>query len=330
MKLMTFAAEVPGQIRVGALIAPDQVLDLAHAAAQRGVGNADSAALASMLALIEGGQEALALAAELIDAPGDEAVRPLAGLRLLAPLPIPQQLRDCLVYERHLLQASEQHARLMVRDKPDPEAALRELIGSGAFAIPDVWYRQPIYYKGNRFSVIGTGEDIVWPSYSNLLDYELEMAAVIGRRGKNIARERAHEYIFGYTIYNDVSARDAQFKELPGRLGPAKGKDFDTGNVMGPWIVTADEMDPYDQVMTARINGEEWSRGYSGDMHHKFDRILEHISAEETLHPGEVIGSGTVGNGCGAEFDRWLKPGDHIEMEIRDIGVLANRVVKPA
>ena len=98
---------------------------------------------------------------------------------------------------------------------------------------------------------------------------------------------------------------------------------------MGPWIVTSDEIDPYDQTMVARINGEEWSRGHSGDMHHRFDRILEHISADETLHAGEVIGSGTVGNGCGAEFDRWLKPGDVIEFEVSGIGMLRNRVVKP-
>jgi len=327
MKLMTFVGPA-GAARTGALIAPDRVLDLADAASIRGIEGDRHASLASMLALIEGGPDALALASELLSAPVEDAIRPLAGLRLLAPLPVPQQLRDCLVYERHLLQASEQHARLITSDKSDPEAAFRELMDSGAFAIPDVWYRQPIYYKGNRFSVVGTEEDIIWPAYSELLDYELEMAAVIGRTGKNIPRDRAHEHIFGYTVYNDVSARDAQFVELPGRLGPAKGKDFDTGNVMGPWIVTADEIDPYDQVMTARINGEEWSRGYSGDMHHRFDRILEHISAEETLHAGEVIGSGTVGNGCGAEFSRWLKPGDRIELEIRDIGVLGNRIVK--
>ena len=109
----------------------------------------------------------------------------------MAPLPVPQQLRDCLVFERHLLQASEQHARLITRDQPDPDRAFRELIASGAFAIPPVWYQQPIYYKCNRFSVIGPERDIEWPSYSERLDYELEMAAIIGRTAKNIPRERA-------------------------------------------------------------------------------------------------------------------------------------------
>ena len=328
MKLLTFAGQ-DGPPRVGALVEGNRVIDVAAAAAARGVPDREGAAFASMLALIEAGEEALALARELVAAPGDAASHNLLALRLLAPLPVPQQLRDCLVFERHLIQASAQHAKLITRDAPDPDAALRDLLASGAFAIPEVWYQQPIYYKGNRFSVIGPDQDIEWPSYSQRLDYELEMAAVIGRTAKNIARDRAHEHIFGYTIYNDVSARDAQFKELPGRLGPAKGKDFDTGNVMGPWIVTADEIDPYDQTMIAWVNGQETSRGHSGDMHHRFDRILEHISMDETLHAGEVIGSGTVGNGCGAEFDRWLKPGDVIEFEISSIGRLRNRIVKP-
>ena len=324
MKLLTFDAD--GGARVGALAGPDRVVDLAEAAAVRGVAVEERAVLSSMLALIQGGEAALDFARSLLDRA--DATLALADLRLLSPLPVPEQIRDCLVFERHLLQASAQHARLITRDAPDPDQALADLLASGAFAIAPVWYEQPIYYKGNRFSVIGHEEEIRWPRYSERLDYELEMAAVIGRRGANIARADAHAYIFGYTIFNDVSARDAQFKELPGRLGPAKGKDFDTGNVLGPWIVTADEMNPYDQVMVARINGEEWSRGHSGDMHHRFDRILEHISADETLHPGEVIGSGTVGNGCGAEFDRWLRPGDVIEMDIGSIGTLRNRVVR--
>ncbi len=324
MKLLTFVGE-GGEPRLGVLVEDRRVLDLAQAASARGVPPHEAGAFATMLALIEAADGGLALARALAGKPEESACRDLADLR---PLPVPQQLRDCLVFERHLLQASAQHARLITRDAPDPDKALSDLLASGAFAIPEVWYQQPIYYKGNRFSVIGHEQDVEWPSYSERLDYELEMAAVIGRTAKNIPRERAHEHIFGYTIYNDVSARDAQFRELPGRLGPAKGKDFDTGNIMGPWIVTADEMDPYEQTMVARINGEEWSRGHSGDMHHRFDRILEHISADETLHAGEVIGSGTVGNGCGAEFDRWLRPGDVMELEISSIGTLRNRVVK--
>lgn len=319
MKLLTYRSSTGP--RIGALIGEDRVLDLAAA-------DPDSA-FASMQALIDAGEAGLARARDLAAAPPEAALVALAGLKLMAPLPLPQQMRDCLVFERHLLQGSEQHARLLVADDPDPEQAFRALMDSGAFAIPPVWYEQPIYYKCNRFTFIGHEDDIVWPRYSQRLDYELEMAMVIGKTGKNIRREDAFDHIFGFTIYNDVSARDAQFREMPGRLGPAKGKDFDTGNIMGPWIVTTDEFDPYDRVMTARVNGEQWSRGDSGTMHHRFDRILEHISADETLHAGEVIGSGTVGNGCGAEFSRWIQPGDLIELEIEGIGILRNRVTKP-
>ena len=115
------------------------------------------------------------------------------------------------------------------------------------------------------------------------------------------------------------------------QLGPTKGKDFDTANVMGPWLVTADEIpDPYCLSMVARVNGEEWSRGTSGDMHHKFEDILAHVSRDETLHAGEFFGSGTVGSGCGLELGRFLKIGDVVELEIGGLGVLTNRVVTTA
>ena len=161
------------------------------------------------------------------------------------------------------------------------------------------------------------------------MDYELEFACVIGRVGTDISHEDALEHVFGYTVFNDASARDAQGKEMAGMLGPAKGKDFDTGNVLGPWIVSADELgDPHSLTMTARVNGEEWSRGTSADMRHRFDDIIAFISRSETLHPGEVIGSGTVGTGCGLELGRFLKSGDVVELEIERIGVLRNRFVK--
>lgn len=324
MKLLTYRS--PAQEARLAALQGDEVVDLRAAAERR--GNAD-AAFASMQALIDAGGQGLARTRDLLADADARDRQPLAGLSLMAPLPVPQQLRDCLAFERHLKQASEQHARLMVADAPDPEQAYAELTATGMFALPPVWYEQPIYYKCNRFSVIGHETDIVWPRYAQRLDYELEIAMVIGRTGRNIARADAMDHVFGYTVYNDVSARDAQFREMPGRLGPAKGKDFDTGNVMGPWIVTADEFDPYGRTMTARINGEEWSRGDSGEMFHRFDRIIEHISADETLHAGEIIGSGTVGNGCGAELNRWIQPGDTIELTIEGLGTLRNRVTKP-
>lgn len=141
--------------------------------------------------------------------------------------------------------------------------------------------------------------------------------------------EKASEYIFGYLIFNDFSARDAQFQEMASKLGPAKGKDFDTGNAMGPWLVTKDEIsDPYQLTMIARVNGEEWGRGYSGDMYHQFEDIIAHVSKCETIYPGEFMGSGTVGDGCGLEQGRFLSPNDTIELEIEGLGLLRNRLVK--
>jgi 2-keto-4-pentenoate hydratase/2-oxohepta-3-ene-1,7-dioic acid hydratase in catechol pathway len=164
-----------------------------------------------------------------------------------------------------------------------------------------------------------------------VLDYELEFGVFIGKGGVNIPAEKARNNIFGYTIFNDVSARDAQSREMEGQLGPAKGKDFDTGNVMGPCLVTADEIpDPRALTMVARINGEEWTRASSATMHWTFEQIIEFVSRDETLYPGEFLGSGTVGGGCGLELDRWLAPGDLIELEVERIGTLRNRIVKPA
>ena len=272
-----------------------------------------------MLALIDGGAAALDQARALLAAPKSTVA--LAAARLLAPVPEPRQMRDFLCFEMHLRQARANRYLFGGGERGDP----------AKMEIPKVWYDQPIYYKCNRFSVIGTGEDVIWPFDSKMLDYELEFGIVLGKGGKNIARDKAREHIFGYCIFNDVSARDIQIREMQGQLGPTKGKDFDTGNILGPWLVTADEVnDPYNLTMVARVNGEEWSRGNSGTMHHKFEDMIAHVSADETVHAGEFFGSGTVGNGCGLEQGRFLKPDDVVELEIDGLGVLRNRFVKPA
>ena len=150
---------------------------------------------------------------------------------------------------------------------------------------------------------------------------------MIGKTGRNIPAERAREYIAGFTVMNDFSARDIQRREMRVRLGPAKGKDWCTA--MGPVLVTADEIgDPYNLAMTARINGEEWSRGNTSSIHWRFEQMIEFLSRDQTIYPGDVLGSGTVGTGCGLELDRWVKPGDVMELEIEKIGILRNRVVK--
>ncbi|TNF63185.1 MAG: fumarylacetoacetate hydrolase family protein [Rhodobacteraceae bacterium] len=263
-----------------------------------------------MVAMVEGGAAALAAARARLAA-GTPAI-PMAQATMRCPIR-PVQYRDCLVFETHLKNSFAQAEKMTGRP----------------FAIPPVWYDQPIYYKGNRMSFIGHGEDVIWPAYAQFLDVELELAIVIGRRGKDIPAAEAPGYIWGYTVLNDVSARDAQMREMPGQLGPAKGKDFDTGNILGPWIVTADEIaHPAALDMEVRVNGERWGGGNSREMQHDFARIIEHISASETLHPGEVIGSGTVGTGCGLEIGKRLAPGDLFELTIEKIGTLANRIVK--
>jgi 2-keto-4-pentenoate hydratase/2-oxohepta-3-ene-1,7-dioic acid hydratase in catechol pathway len=301
-----------GRERVAVVLDGERrLLDLGSA--HERVRGGESAALASMLALIGGGEAVLDVARQLVEAAPEEAIMDRSAVTLLAPIPVPPQIRDFLAFEQHLKGAF----------------AMAEQLTGRHMDIPAVWYQQPIYYKANRFSVVGPDADVRWPDYAQLLDYELELACVIGRGGVDIAAEEAAGHVFGFTIFNDVSARDAQAREMEGQLGPAKGKDFDTGNVLGPWLVTADEVgDPYDLTMVARVNGEEWSRGHSGTMHHRFGDIIAFVSRSETLHPGEILGSGTVGGGCGLELGRFLSPGDVIELEVERIGVLRNRIIK--
>lgn len=323
MKLVTFDAG-DGTKRAGTLIEEGaRVIDLV-AASDR------DARVASVQAIAEGGPDALAAAQEAARRAKAEHSYARAAVKLLAPIQPPPQMRDALCFETHLKQAFANARKLRAKAFDNPEAALREMEEKGILSIPQTFYDQPIYYKANRFSVIGTDEDVLWPAYSKFMDFELEFGIYIGKPGKDIPRERAREHIFGFTIFNDMTARDAQTAEMGGQLGPAKGKDFDTANPMGPCLVTADELkDPYNLTMICRVNGEEWGRGNSGTMHWKFEDVIAHVSASETLHSGEFIGSGTVGNGCGLEHMRFLNPGDVIELEVEGIGILRNRLVKP-
>ena len=311
MKLVTFTlGKTPP--RTGVLVEGERrVLDLQ--AAYSRVYHGSSPLLESVLAIVEAGEEALAIIEQLIRGRAASEAHHFSEVTLLAPIPLPPQMRDFLCFEKHLVQAFEAVGRL--RGTPT--------------RIPQAWYERPIFYHPNRFSVCGPHADVPWPSYSERLDFELEFGCYIGRPGKDIPKERAREHIFGYTIFNDFSARDEQTKEMAGQLGPGKGKDFDNANAMGPCLVTADEIgDPYRLEMMVRVNGEEWGRGNSRDMHWKFEDCIAHVSRSETLHPGEFFGSGTVGNGCGLEQMRFLNPGDVIELEVEGIGILRNRVVR--
>jgi 2-keto-4-pentenoate hydratase/2-oxohepta-3-ene-1,7-dioic acid hydratase in catechol pathway len=191
--------------------------------------------------------------------------------------------------------------------------------------VPPYWYEAPIYYKGNHRALLGPGDECPWPSYTDHLDFELELAMVVGRSGRDIAPEEAHRHIFGFTIFNDFSARDIQARELSAWLGPGKSKDF--ANAFGPCIVTADELgaEP-DLAMICRVNGEEWARARSSEMHWNWADMIAHVSRDETVHAGDVYGSGTPGGCCGLDLGRRLTPGDVVELEIKNIGVLRNAI----
>lgn len=327
MRLVTF--EFEGRRRSGAFVDDDtRIIDLAAAHAAR--HGAEPESLLSLQALIEGGDEALEMAAEAVARRPGVALVSRQDVLLKAPLQPPPQMRDCSCFERHLRQSyaaarkmrAKASGRELTADEDQPSSAERRIL--------ELFETQPLYYKANRFSVIGSEETVFWPSYSRLMDFELEFGVYLKGVAKDVPTERAAEHIFGYTIYNDFSARDAQAVEMIGQLGPSKGKDFDTGNAMGPCLVTADELpDPYALTMIARVNGEEWGRGSSGDMRWRFEELIAFISRSETLYPGEFLGSGTVGNGCGLENLRFLRPGDIVELEVEGIGVLRNQIVRP-
>ena len=201
--------------------------------------------------------------------------------------------------------------------------------------MPYAWYEIPVFYFGNHSAIYGPDADVPMPRTKSL-DYELEIACVIGRAGRDILEEDAEEYIAGYTIMNDWSARDLQREEMSVGLGPAKGKDFATG--LGPALVTRDEFadrisgEKLSLEMCARLNGRELSRGNTASLYYSIPRLIAQAARDAELHPGDILGTGTVGTGCILELGPeqtggWLKPGDVIELEIEKIGVLRNRIV---
>lgn len=228
-------------------------------------------------------------------------------LKFAAPLDEIHMYRDFYAHEKHVKKGFEK------RNEP----------------VPSAWYEIPAYYKGGNTGFIGQDDLIPWPHYSQQLDYELELGVVIGRDGKDIKAKDAHKHIFGFTILNDISARDIQRKEMSIRLGPAKGKDW--CSIMGPLIVTYDEFNYQEPnlKMTASVNGEEWSNGQSADSHYSWGEMIEHMTMEEWALATDFIGSGTVGTGCGLELDKWIQPGDLLELSIERIGTLKNIVGTP-
>lgn len=325
MRFVSFELSSPmgPEIRTGALDEMGLVVDLAAAhrlklieegLAPEAAARVSGALLpGDMVGLIEGGARSLDAAREALDwAAGHTAsvngatIRAAADrLRLLAPIPRPPMLRDFMGFEQHLLNIFPKLGR----------------------EIPPEWYKLPVYYKGNPGSVATHGDEIPIPSYGELLDIEFELALVIGRGGRDIPAARAREHIFGYMIYNDFSERTIQAREMSVGLGPAKGKDFQRGHVLGPALVTADEIpDIYNLRMVARVNGEVWCDTNSGTIHWTFEQMIAHVSTGELLRPGEVLGSGTVGGGSGAERGTLLRRGDIVELEVERLGILRNTV----
>jgi 2-keto-4-pentenoate hydratase/2-oxohepta-3-ene-1,7-dioic acid hydratase in catechol pathway len=245
-----------------------------------------------------------------------DAVFDLAGVRLLAPIPVPPSVRDFYAFEAHV-----RTARATRGLEVDPD-----------------WYELPVFYFSNPAAITGPGVAIPVPPGCAELDYELEVAAVVGRPGSDLDPATAEAHIAGYTVMNDWSARDLQRREMRLGLGPAKGKDFATS--LGPVLVTPDDLEPYRQnkafnlAMTARVNGTEWSRGNLADLHWSFGEMLSHASRGTVLRPGDVIGSGTCGTGCilelsavhGSEAYPWLGPGDEVELAVDGLGAVANSV----
>ncbi|MGM0866113.1 MAG: fumarylacetoacetate hydrolase family protein [Bacillota bacterium] len=303
MKLVSFFKE--GEVKAG-IVQDELVVDI-HAVSGGSLPK-------DMLSIIDLGEEGMKRMKELgTFSEKDKGVHSLDDVSLKSPIPRPVSIRDFYAFEEHVKTSRKRR---------------------GLDVVPE-WYDIPVFYFTNHLAVKGPLDHIAKPAGCEWFDYELEIACVIGKEGTNISKENAEDYIYGYFIMNDWSARDIQKHEMKVGLGPAKGKDFATS--FGPYLVTKDELETYrkgkhfDLPMTAKVNGKLLSEGNYQDIHYTFADMIERASKDVTLYPGEVIGSGTVGTGCilelGAETHPWLKPGDVVELEITGLGVLRNTIV---
>jgi 2-keto-4-pentenoate hydratase/2-oxohepta-3-ene-1,7-dioic acid hydratase in catechol pathway len=305
MRFVTFEKS-DGTVRSGIMLDSDLVVDMSEAT--------NGCLPEKLIDFLVQSEQNLISAAKLLQlTDGDKGVYPIHEVRLIAPLPAPRSFRDFYAFEQHVKSARENR---------------------GLDMIPE-WYQIPVFYFSNHLAIKGPEDIISKPIECNALDYELEVACIIGKEGRNIKACEAEDYIFGYCILNDWSARDLQRQEMKVGLGPAKGKDFATS--IGPWIITKDELENlksgkgFDISMKAKVNDVLLSEGNMKDIYYSFGEMLERASAGVTLYPGEMIGSGTVGTGCilelGTEVHRWLQPGDVVEFEIDKLGVLKNSIV---
>lgn len=283
-----------------------------------------------MNTFLAGGEESMALARKAHERLllGEKGVPPMYDTQLAAPVPSPASCRDAYAFRQHV-ETSRQNR--------------------GLGMIPE-FDEFPVFYFTNHRAIFGPGAVPCMPKHFERLDFELEVAVVINKKGKNIDASEADSFIAGYMIMNDLSARNLQMQEMKLNLGPAKGKDFAT--ILGPWLVTPDELAPYLTEpprghvgnaycldMICQVNGRVVSQGNLADMHWTFAEIIERVSYGVDIFPGDVIGSGTVGAGCFLELngtgkrsnpdyeEQWLQPGDRITMEVSGLGKLENKVV---
>jgi 2-keto-4-pentenoate hydratase/2-oxohepta-3-ene-1,7-dioic acid hydratase in catechol pathway len=338
MRLVTFQSQ--GLQEIGALTEGDSQIIRLQAAEQFRCGEPNSL-FQSMLAFLGGASASRDAAERAIEfavsqQPGGVTIE-RTRVELLSPVPRPESIREFMVFEQHVINCTRRF------EMPRWLASLDQLVDKTlgrkatlAYRKARSWYERPVYYKGNRLSVIGDGARVTIPRLTKAFDWELEFGIFLCRQGRDIPKEKARDFIGGYTIFNDFSARDIQKKEMGGRLGPAKGKDFDAGNAIGPALVTPDEIpEPYNLEMRARLNGEEVSYGHTKGMRWTFEDLIAYASRDETLYPGEFFGSGTATvpeSGasrccCGLEMGRFLQAGDTVELEVERIGKLTNHVV---
>src|SRR5215213_2083134 len=307
MRLVTYqrATDDGVERRTGAEL-DGEIVDFASADAARG----GSGIPTDMMELLRGGEPVMEAAREALAFAVEKGAEDFDGRRirfaatevgLCAPLPRPNSLRDYFLVEEHVMGGVERG----FMDK-----------------IPDAWYEMPACWKGNPDEIYGPDDVVPWPVYTDMMDYELEIAIVIGEPGRRISEADASRHIAGYTIFNDWSARDIQKEEMSIGIGVSNSKDFATS--IGPCIATPDEFARDTAPLETRIDGEVWSTGTLGAMQFSFEQVIEWTSQEQTLHPGDLLASGTVGKGCGLELDRWLTEGCTVEVEAEGIGTLRN------
>ncbi|TQS45113.1 fumarylacetoacetate hydrolase family protein [Cryptosporangium phraense] len=289
-----------------------RVVDLARAEALRLQGRhaepdaarrlAAAAFPGSMTAAIATGDSLLETAEAATQHGGDDASIPLANVTWLSAAD-PRTLRDGLTFLGHI----------------------NNMFGKWGTTPPEAMLSIPGYAKLATEGIIGHEDEVYFPHYINQMDYELELGYVVGRRGRNLTPDVARDYLFGVTIFNDFSGRDLQTNEMQIGMGGAKSKDFANG--IGPWITTIDEIANLGSLrVEVRVNGETWSTSSTANSLWSVDELLAYVSLGEYILPGDVIGSGTVGNGSALELDRKLNPGDLVELEVESVGILRNRM----